>query len=299
MDDIPTEYSNLTYINLDKCEESLRSFYHLEEDENLYIISAEAENPSSNRVTNEFIFNVYLKNGTKLNASSVCNNKNSSFSVSSSLNNLDSINFNEAQDLFDQGYNIYNLTSEFYTDGCSPAKIGSNDIPLQDRKLIFPQNISFCPGGCDSYEVDIKTKRVKCSCESDYTEKYINISTSFVKVNASNNFFIYLLDNFNYKIFKCYHVLLKVDYINLYKNVGFIFGVFTFFVNLICLLNFFCCSLNNLRLEIFKSLPDRNKLLESLSKNEPQKKRQDNNKRNTLAPKISINASKTKFIILS
>jgi hypothetical protein len=120
------------------------------------------------------------------------------------LANLDLANFDEAQDLYDQGYNIYNLTSEFYTDGCSPAKIGSNDITLDDRKLIYPQNISFCPGECDFFEVMIETKRVRCSCDSFYTEKYINISTSFIKVNASDNFFIYLLDNFNYQIFKCF-----------------------------------------------------------------------------------------------
>ena len=174
------EYSNLTFINLDKCEEKLRSFYHLDKDEKLYIISAEIKNNISNRVTNEFIFNIYLENGTQLEDLSVCKNKSSSFSVTSGLTDLDSINYDKAKELFAQGYNIYNLTSEFYTDGCSPAKIGDNDIPLQDRKLIYPHDISFCPGGCDFSEVMIETKRVKCSCDSYYTEEYVNISTLFI-----------------------------------------------------------------------------------------------------------------------
>jgi hypothetical protein len=51
--------------------------------------------------------------------------------------------------------------------------------------------------------------------------------------------------------------------------------------------------LKKLRLEIFKSLPERNKLMNSLRKNEPTKKKQGNNKRNSFIPKISINTSKT------
>ena len=287
---IPSEYSNLTFINLDKCEDYIRRFYHLDKNEILYIISAEIKNPSTNRVTNEFIFNIYLKNGTELEYLSICNNKNSSFYVTSALTNLDLANFDEAQDLYDQGYNIYNLTSEFYTDGCSPAKIGSNDITLDDRKLIYPQNISFCPGECDFFEVMIETKRVRCACDSFYTEKYINISTSFIKVNASDNFFIYLLDNFNYKIFKCYHILLKLDFNNLLKNIGFIFGVIVFFINLICLFIFSCCSLSQLRLQIYKSLPDKKNLMETLSKNESNFKREENKKRKTTIQKKSGNS---------
>ena len=287
---IPPEYSNLTFINLDKCEDYIRRFYHLDKNEILYIISAEIKNSLTNRVTNEFIFNIYLKNGTELEYLSICNNKNSSFSVTSALANLDLANFDEAQDLYDQGYNIYNLTSEFYTDGCSPAKIGSNDITLDDRKLIYPQNISFCPGECDFFEVMIETKRVRCSCDSFYTEKYINISTSFIKVNASDNFFIYLLDNFNYQIFKCYHILLKLDFNNLLKNIGFIFGVLTFFINLICLFVFSCCSLSQLRLQIYKSLPDKKNLMVALSKSETKFGREENKKRKTTIQKKSGNS---------
>ena len=57
---IPQEFANLTFISLDNCEDNLRSFYNLDPNETLYIVSAETKNSISNRVTNQFIFSIYL-----------------------------------------------------------------------------------------------------------------------------------------------------------------------------------------------------------------------------------------------
>ena len=47
-----------------------------------------------------------------------------------------------------QGYDIYNLSSEFYIDKCAAANINGNDIVLKDRKEnIYPSNVSFCEKG--------------------------------------------------------------------------------------------------------------------------------------------------------
>ena len=258
--------SNLTFIDLNKCEDDLREFYSLSKDEILYIISAEIPNSISNRVTNEFIFDIYLKNGTKLQDLSVCNNESNYISVLSKISKLDLINFDKAEDLYEQGYNIYNITSEFYTDGCSPAKIGINDIPLKDRKLIFPENISFCPQDCNFLEVIIETKRVKCDCNVYYSETFVNISTNFIKGEAKNNFLVYLLDNFNYKVFKCYHVFLDLNYQELFQNIGFIFGVIAFIINFIFLLIFSFYTLSRIRIELFKNFRNEKNLKEIKNK---------------------------------
>ena len=254
--DISANNSKFTFIDLDKCEEELKKYYNLDKDEILYIISAEITNPLANRVSNKFIFYIYLKNGTKLEDLSICYNKSAPFSVTSSISDLNSINYDEAQIFYSQGYNIYNINSEFYTDGCSPAKIGSNDIPLQDRKLIFPSNVSFCPENCDFIEVMIDSKRIRCSCDVYYIEEYVNISTNFIKVNAKDNFFIYLIDNFNYKIFKCYEILFRLNFNELLLNIGFIFSVAVFIINLICIIIFYFSALDKLRIQVYKSLPE-------------------------------------------
>ena len=81
--------SYLTFIDLEKCEDELRIMYNLNISEILYIVSAEIKNPISNRISNKFIFNIYLKNGTKLEDLSICYNKSTPFSVTSSIFNLD------------------------------------------------------------------------------------------------------------------------------------------------------------------------------------------------------------------
>ena len=45
----------------------------------------------------------------------------------------------------EMNYDIYNESSDFYTDTCAPASISGNDITLTDRKTdFFPSNVSLC-----------------------------------------------------------------------------------------------------------------------------------------------------------
>ena len=67
--------SNLTLIYLENCEETLKKFYKLESNENLYIAIFETFNNIENRVTNQSKFKIYLKNGTELEDLSVCNDE--------------------------------------------------------------------------------------------------------------------------------------------------------------------------------------------------------------------------------
>ena len=66
------------------------------------------------------------------------------------------VNFDKAEIFRLQGYNIYNLSSEFYIDKCSSANINGNDIVLKDRiEDIYPNIISFCPNKCELKNVII------------------------------------------------------------------------------------------------------------------------------------------------
>ena len=78
-----------------------------------------------------------------------------------------------------QRYNIYNLSSEFFTDKCSSSKINGNDIVIRDRiEEIYPYNVSFCSSGCELNNIKIETKRVKCSCNISYVDENIELSNN-------------------------------------------------------------------------------------------------------------------------
>ena len=207
---------------------------------------------------------------------SVC--RNLSLTVSSSISKLDIVNYEEAEIFNSQGYDIYNLSSEFYTDKCSPANINGNDIVLKDRiEDIYPDNISFCSNGCELKNVEIESKRVNCSCNFDYKEETVDIDYNTEKMNASENFFIYLLDNVNYQVFKCYKILFKTDIINLVSNVGFFLGIGVILYTIISFFIFFNSYLPKMRVRIFQLLPNNKNLSKrhfsmKLTKNEKKKK---------------------------
>ena len=187
---------------------------------------------------------------------------------------MDIANYNEAEIFNIQGYNIYNLSSEFYTDKCTGANICGNDIVIKDRlDEIYPNNASLCSNGCELNSVKIQSKRVKCSCNISFVEdeEKIEINTNQTKLNASDNFAIYLLDSLNYKIFGCYKIILKLQFKDLISNIGFFFGIGFILFNIICFIIFLRYYLPKMRIQIYKLLPSEKKFIK-VNKNEAKSK---------------------------
>ena len=262
---------SLSIINLEECEEKLKTFYNLNSNEHLYIATFENPNNLKNRVTNQTNFKIYLKNGTELKDFSACNNI--SISISSELVNLDKINYDEAEIFNRQGYNIYNISSEFYTDKCARANINGNDIVQKDRlEYIYPHNTSFCANGCQVNNVKIESKRVNCTCNISYNEEGQEINKNHLKINATDNFINYLLDSLNYKIFECYKILYKIKIIDLINNVGFYFGIGFALFNIICCLIFSLYYLKKIKIQVYKLVPNKKDLLKKLELNNQEMK---------------------------
>ena len=298
IDEVIKKYPNLTFINLEECGKELIKYYKLNINEELYIISIDIYNKISNRVSNEFHFEIYLKNGTQLEDLSVC--KNLSISISAAITKLDLIHYDEAKIFKDQGYNIYNTSSEFYTDECTAAYINENDIIIDDRiEDIYPHNISLCSKGCKLKVVDIESKRVNCSCFISLLDNNMDLDNdenfeNKFNIQTKDNFFSYLLDKINYKIFKCHKIVRYLNIKDLLKNIGFILGNSFIMFNLICIFVFYCSFLSRIRIKIFKLIP-KNKKVENTIKNNENKNNSTNNifnrKQNNkkLSMKMSLN----------
>lgn len=258
LNELKNKYTNLTFIQLGQCTEKLIEYYNLNKTERLFIISMDSYTKVSTHIINDFNFEVYIQNGTQLEDLSIC--KNIIVFVSSPIINEDLAHLKEAQVFQVQGYNIYNLTSEFYTEKCSAAYINGNDITIEDRIIeIYPYNISFCPQKCELKNVDIYSQRLNCNCNISFINYYSQIDSNIEnKLNkrSEENFFIYLLDMLNYKIFACPSLLSKSK-IEDYKNNSGIFigaGIILFiFINSFIFTHSF---LNQIRIDIFKLIPN-------------------------------------------
>ena len=245
------KYNNLTFINLGECAQQLIDFYHLDPNEKLYILSVDYLTKISHKVTNEYKFEVYLKNGTQLENLSMCNNY--IIYVSTSIVKFNLAHIKEADIFYLQGYNIYNLSSEFYVDKCSAAYINGNDIIIKDIiKDIYPYNITFCPKGCELINIDLNYRKINCYCNISFNDDILglnNFNDTEIYTENNNNFFDYLKDKINYRVFLCYIIILKSNFKDYITNIGFILGMGLILFNLISKLLFYYSFLPKLRIK--------------------------------------------------
>ena len=206
--------NNKTNIDLSECENILKKNYNIPENKSLTIFKIDYyfENTSIPKIEYKIFNNDQLLN------LSYC--ENISLSISRPVNleklNIDISKFNETLDFPE--IDIFDINSNFFNDICSMFTTSNKtDVPLNDRKNDYFQNVSLCDEGCIYDSFDKKTYKVNCICG--------NIQSIETKTkNNINNLF----SNSNLKVLKCYSLYLKTK--NYFKNFGsFIFKIAEFF----------------------------------------------------------------------
>ena len=142
LNDLIHSNPNLMFINLRGCIDILKKEFGLDENSDFLIIEIQPLNGEKEYINYE----IYTRNGEKINNLSSC--ENIYIQLSLPINNTLK-NYEEAIILAEQGYDIYNLSSEFYTDTCLSASINDSDLTLSLRQNeIYPGNESLCLNNC-------------------------------------------------------------------------------------------------------------------------------------------------------
>ena len=258
------DYNNLTFIEFPKeTIDFLKNYFNLDENEEINVIVIDHLFHDINSFTNNYDYKLFLNNGTELNISFFKEDIYANIYlpiIDFILANFDySIQFNK------QGYDIYDKKSKFYNDICSPAYLGKNDITLIDRKKdIFPNNITLCKNNCEYKGVNIDEKRIICECNLNINNNYTKEEDDFLKEEDNGNFFTYLLDKINYKIFKCYKLLLIFDKIK--KSYIFYAAIFIFSIIILNYFTFYKFVLSNVRKIMNKNFPSEERVLNDIKK---------------------------------
>ena len=172
----------------------------------------------SKTVTSEYNYTFILTNGTRLNLDKIF--EDIYINVTTPIRNLNLSNFKYAKIFKKDGYDIYKRNNKFYNDICSSASISDNNIILRDRLIdIYPHNITLCKGNCKYCDVEIEEIRIVCECNLNNDLNSIIINDDYIMEKTDEKFIKYLLDSINYKIFKCYRLLICSD--NYSKNTIF------------------------------------------------------------------------------
>ena len=113
--------------------------------------------------------------------------------------------------LANQNINIFNLSSEFYTDICYQFKSPiDKDIALRDRILLFYPNITLCQEGCNIQGVNLTSFKAICQCKLN--NKNNNIFQKNLLVQSQIGEIESLISETNIIIIKCYEILFNYKY---------------------------------------------------------------------------------------
>ena len=242
--------NNHTYIHIDQeTIDFLKRKFSLKDEDKIYVSISETTKNDSHTATTDYIYEYILENGTKLNLSSI--EEDIYIDVYVPIKDLELAKFDLTKQFAEQGYDIYDINSDFYNDFCSPANLGDNDITLKDRKKeIYPNNITLCKNNCKYNGVNIEEQRVICSCNINSDKNIIN--DEFPEED-NGNFATYLLDKINYKIFQCY--LLFFDVKNLKKSYPFYIILIIFLIIQFLDIIYLCHTLRRLKIYMAREMP--------------------------------------------
>ena len=257
--------SNYTLLYLNECEDLLKNEYKLADDAELFILQIESKNKIKNSAINSYNYGIFLENGTQLNMSKCDGIK---ITISSPIVDTKSAHLDQALYFSELNYDIYNLSSEFYTDTCAPASLDGNDITLTDRKNdIYPSNISICNDSCDYSSVNLTSKRFICECDSTSNDDKVNEETE----EDDTSYLDYFLSLINYKIITCFNLIMDIN--NFKYNMGLYFGTGTLVICSVQIFIFVTAGVNLMRKKILEGIPTKQKIAKRIKESEEIRKK--------------------------
>ena len=210
---------NMTSINLGQCEDLLRNYYNISQNEELYIKKIDVVQEGMKTLKVEY--NVYSKlfgeNLIKLNLT-ICEESKMIISIPIILkDSLDKLNSN----------------SGYYNDICyTTTSEDGTDISLKDRQSEYiDKDRIVCQEDCEMSEYDYEVFKAKCLCKVKETPS----SIADMKINKEK-----ILQNFkdiknivNINFLVCYKKLFKKE--NIIKNIGFYLTLFIIIFHIIAI----------------------------------------------------------------
>ena len=119
------------------------------------------------------------------------------------------------------------------------------DVTLNDRIILYYQNVSLCEEHCTFINVSIETFEVECSCSMQNTEtKKINeISSNLLNNSLSSQIFGFII-NSNIGVLKC--IKEAFDFEKIMDNYGGLMMTGLFFIQIIATILYIYIKANNI-----------------------------------------------------
>ena len=194
---------NPPILDISECEKIIKKEYKISSSEDLIILKATNFKELSQYFTNNVNFLLFSTSlGRILPLDSCMSCITNITDVLNAYNIKDPTYSKKIGAGTNDGYNVFDSTSNFYTDICTPftSEYGT-DVLLDDRTEYYPQNIYMCKSGCSFSEYNPTTNTYTCSCLTGKINRDGSQETELVTLPAPN--FEKKHTNSNIKVFKC------------------------------------------------------------------------------------------------
>ena len=155
---------NIPSVDLGNCYEQIKEKYVIEENLILAVVSQKIQGMVYPLIVNFFVFSPY--NGNNLEILNLCENDEVIVQEDISMKIEDKEKYNYIKYLTQHNVDVFNLSSDFYTDICyyfdSPI---NKDIALKDRIKLFYPNITLCENGCNIKGINSTSMKAECECK--------------------------------------------------------------------------------------------------------------------------------------
>ena len=116
---------------------------------------------------------------------------------------------------------------------------------------------------------EIKNQRFNCSCNISFVKENLQSKEKEIlelNIQTNENYFVYLLDMVNYKIFGCPKVISKSSINDIFNNIGFYLGAFLILFNIIIYCFYFFKFFIQNKNRVYKLIPNDLKLYDKAIK---------------------------------
>ena len=263
-DQLNNNSKRISSIDLGECESKLREQEGLNETEEFLMIKLDIKNSSINGTFVQYeIFNP--RNYSKVSLE-ICKNISIKIQVPVELKES---HLSLISSLEDSGYNIFDITDDFYNDICSTytAQNGA-DMTLSSRKTNIYDSIKdiyLCQEGCEFESFDTDTSKAECSCKVQENEIITDESQISFEKNDFFDSFYNTLYNSNFRVFNCFKLIFSLK--GMKKNYG------SYIMSLLSTIFISCIIVHS-----FKGMTKIFNIIDSINKSKFKVKKGENNK---------------------
>ena len=211
-----------SYIDFGGCEDALREYYDIKENETLYILKMDTyiEGKTGPTVVYEIFYPFEDSENLVQLDLSICEGEKISISYSVELENPE----------------LYDKNNPIYSDICHPyTSVDGLDMTLSGKqKEYVNNNKSLCEENCEYIGYDILTKLVQCNCDIKDSSTMI----SDIKIDKSKLYNFMSIDKLaNFDVLKCVNLIIQKEY--LIANIGFFAFIPSFFCYFLAVILFY------------------------------------------------------------